>query len=357
MGIRLIISGGGTGGHIFPAIAIAHAIRSAAPDAEILFVGANGKMEMEKVPQAGYPIVGLNIAGIERSFSLKNLMFPVKLMGSLWQSFSIIRSHRPQVVVGVGGFASGPIMLAAQIRGIPTLIQEQNSHAGITNRWLGRRAGRICVAYSGMGRYFPEERILITGNPVRKDILDLAGKREEAQRFFSLDPSKKTLLIIGGSLGARSVNKAVEAGLPAFEKAGIQLIWQTGKSYSSSVSRDFAHPFITRMDLAYEAADVVLSRAGASSISELCIAGKASILVPFPFAAEDHQTSNARAMVEAGAAQLVADNEASATLVDAALALLADPARCAQMAAQARSLARTDADAVIASEVLKLARG
>lgn len=364
--MRLIISGGGTGGHIFPALAIANAIKAQRPDADILFVGANGKMEMEKVPAAGYRIEGLDITGIERSLSPKNLMFPFRLLGSLMAARRIISKHKPQAVVGVGGFASGPVLLVAQMMGIPTLIQEQNSFAGITNRWLGRRAKRICVAYPGMEKFFPKECILLTGNPVRKDILDLAGKRAEAMAHFNLDPSKRTLLVIGGSLGARSINLAIAAHLEQLSSSGIQVIWQTGKLFADKAKEVLdsaplaatcvqAHAFISRMDLAYAASDAVLSRAGASSISELCIVGKASVLVPFPFAAEDHQTVNARSLAERGAAILVPDKEAMQLAIDEALALMNDPARCAEMAAKAKSLALPTADDDIANEVLRLA--
>lgn len=363
---RLIISGGGTGGHIFPALAIANAIKARQPDADILFVGANGKMEMEKVSAAGYRIEGLDITGIERSLSPKNLMFPFRLLGSLLAARRIIKLHRPQVVVGVGGFASGPVLLVAQMMGIPTLIQEQNSFAGITNRWLGRRAKRICVAYPGMERFFPKEHILLTGNPVRKDILDLTGKRAEAISHFNLDPAKRTLLVIGGSLGARSINLAISEHLKALAESGIQVIWQTGKVYSDKALEILhslpdaakviqAHAFIARMDLAYAASDAVLSRAGASSISELCIVGRASVLVPFPFAAEDHQTVNARSLAERGAAILIPDKEASGKAVKAALDLINDSGRCEEMAAKAKALALPTADDMIADEVLRLA--
>ena len=358
---RFIISGGGTGGHIFPAIAIANALKRLRPDAEILFVGAQGKMEMEKVPAAGYRIIGLNISGIERSLSPKNLLFPFKLGGSLLQSLRILLEFRPDAVIGVGGFASGPVMLAASLRGIPTLIQEQNSYAGITNKMLGKRAKRICVAYPDMERFFPADRIVLTGNPVRQDILSMDGKREAGQKTFNLDPTKKTLLVIGGSLGARSINLSVEAHIDAFIKADLQVVWQTGKLFIDQAlktvetkgAKNFrVQPFITTMDQAYAVADVVLSRAGASSISELCLVGKPSVLVPFPFAAEDHQTKNAMALVKRNAAILVPDAKAKEEACQQALALLNDDARRSELSANIREMALPEADTQIAKEVL-----
>jgi UDP-N-acetylglucosamine--N-acetylmuramyl-(pentapeptide) pyrophosphoryl-undecaprenol N-acetylglucosamine transferase len=363
MSARFIISGGGTGGHIFPAIAIANALKRLRPDAEILFVGAQGKMEMEKVPAAGYRIIGLNISGIERSLSVKNLAFPFKLGGSLLQSLRILREFRPDAVIGVGGFASGPVMLAASLRGIPTLIQEQNSYAGITNKILGKRAKRICVAYPDMERFFPADRIVLTGNPVRQDILSMEGKREAGQKTFNLDPTKKTLLVIGGSLGARSINLSVEAHIDAFIKADVQVVWQTGKLFIDQAlkavetkgAKNFrVQPFITTMDQAYAVADVVLSRAGASSISELCIVGKPSVLVPFPFAAEDHQTKNAMALVKRNAAILVPDAQAMEHACEKALALLDDDARRNELSANIREMALPNADTDIAEEVLRI---
>jgi len=362
---RFIISGGGTGGHIFPAIAIANALKRLRPDAEILFVGAQGKMEMEKVPAAGYSIIGLNISGIERSLSAKNLMFPFKLGGSLLQSLLILREFKPDAVIGVGGFASGPVMLAASLRGIPTLIQEQNSYAGITNKVLGKRAKRICVAYPDMERFFPAGRIVLTGNPVRQDILSMEGKREAGHKTFNLDPTKKTLLVIGGSLGARSINLSVEAHIEAFIKADVQVVWQTGKLFIDQAlkavetkgAKNFrVQAFITTMDQVYAVADVVLSRAGASSISELCIVGKPSVLVPFPFAAEDHQTENAMALVKRNAAILVPDSKAKDEACQQALALLDDDARRNELSANIREMALPNADTDIAEEVLRISR-
>ena len=363
--VRVIISGGGTGGHIFPAIAIANAIKRLRADAEILFVGASGKMEMEKVPTAGYRIIGLNISGIERSLSPKNLMFPFKLAGSLTQSMGIIRNFRPDAVVGVGGFASGPVMLAATVRGIPTIIQEQNSYAGITNKVLGRRAKRICVAYPDMGRFFPSDRIVLTGNPVRQDILNMAGKREAGLTTFNLDTTKKTLLVIGGSLGARSINQSVEAHIDSFIKADVQVVWQTGKLFLDQATKAVEEKgtknirvkaFITTMDQAYAVADVVLSRAGASSISELCIVGKPAVLVPFPFAAEDHQTKNAMALVQRNAAILVPDGKAMEQACNKALDLLMDEGKRNELMANIKELALPNADTQIANEILNLIR-
>ena len=363
--VKVIISGGGTGGHIFPAIAIANALKKLQSDVEILFVGALGKMEMEKVPAAGYEIIGLNIAGLNRSNMLKNLTFPFKLIGSLLKSLKIIRDFKPNVVVGVGGFASGPVMYAANSVRIPTVIQEQNSYAGITNKLLGGKASKVCVAYDGMDKFFPAKNIIRTGNPVRQDILNLAGKREEGQKTFNLDPNKKTLLVIGGSLGARSMNLAVKANIEAFRKAGVQVVWQTGKLFideakkaveDANATHFFVSDFIYTMNQAYAVADVVLSRAGASSISELCIVGKPAVLVPFPFAAEDHQTKNAQALVDADAAILIPDNKAGAEACEASLNLLSNEAEMQKLSTNIKKLALPNADEVIAKEILKLAK-
>ncbi len=326
----VIISGGGTGGHIYPALAIANALKEDMPGVKILFVGALGKMEMQKVPEAGYEIIGLNITGLQRSLSPKNLLFPFKLLFSYLKARSIIKQYNPSCVVGVGGYASGPIMLAAQKKGVPTLIQEQNSHAGITNKRLAKRAKAICVAYEGMEKHFPKDKIVFTGNPVRSDILNVENKREEAQNHFGLDPTRKTILAIGGSLGALSINESLKKSMERFTgRTDVQLIWQTGK-YFYPKAKDLegqnvkVHEFIKRMDLAYAAADIVMSRAGALSISELCLVAKPSILVPFPYAAEDHQTHNAMSLVKNEAAMLVPDDEAREVLVDKTFALLED---------------------------------
>ncbi len=363
--VRVIISGGGTGGHIFPAIAIANALKKLEEGIEILFVGAQGKMEMEKVPKAGYKIIGLNIAGLNRSNILKNLGFPFKLIGSLLKSMSIIRQFKPQVVVGVGGFASGPVMYAASTKGIPTVIQEQNSYAGITNKLLGKKAKKVCVAYDNMDNFFPAANIIRTGNPVRQDILNLEGKRAEGHKTFNLDPSKKTLLVIGGSLGARSINLAIKSHIEDFKKADVQVVWQTGKLFieeakkavaEANADNMFVSDFIYTMDQAYAVADVVISRAGASSISELCIVGKPAVLVPFPFAAEDHQTKNAQALVDNDAAILVADNKSNEEACEHALRLLNDDAERDKLSTNIQKLALPNADEEIAKEILKIAK-
>ncbi|OWP62998.1 undecaprenyldiphospho-muramoylpentapeptide beta-N-acetylglucosaminyltransferase [Hymenobacter amundsenii] len=359
--MKLIISGGGTGGHIFPAVAIANEVRRRYPEAEILFVGANGRMEMTRVPEAGYEIIGLDIAGLQRSFTPKNLLFPIKVMRAVRKAGKIIEKFRPDAVVGVGGYASAPVLLAATSRGIPALIQEQNSYAGLVNKLLARRVQRICVAYDGMAKFFPADRLVLTGNPVRTEIAD--GQRAEALSFFGLDADRPVLLVIGGSLGARTLNQATAAALPRLQAAGVQLLWQTGKLYFPEAQQQAtpfaadnlqALEFIRRMDLAYAAADVVVSRAGALSVSELCLTGKPSILVPSPNVAEDHQTKNALALTTKHAALLVRDAEAGATLYDQALALLQDPAQQQQLSANIRALARPQATATIVGELLKL---
>jgi UDP-N-acetylglucosamine--N-acetylmuramyl-(pentapeptide) pyrophosphoryl-undecaprenol N-acetylglucosamine transferase len=362
--LKVIISGGGTGGHIFPAIAIANALKEKYNRVEILFVGAEGKMEMEKVPAAGYKIVGLNISGLQRKSILKNLSFPFKLFSSVRKSKAIIREFKPNVVVGVGGFASGPLLYAATKMGIPALIQEQNSYPGITNKFLAKKAKRICVAYDGMEKYFPKEKIILTGNPVRQDIKNLAGKKERGLEFFGLDANKKTVLVIGGSLGARSINEAIKNCLPEFGRKNIQLIWQTGKTFKAiadNASAEFTssgirvHDFISKMDYAYAVADVVVSRAGASSVSELCIVDKAAILVPYPLAAEDHQTSNAQALVTHHAAILIKDSEVGEKLLSTLFDLLANDEKRMKLEENILKLAFRDAAEVIASEVASIA--
>lgn len=364
MSTRVIISGGGTGGHIFPAIAIANALKRLAPDTQILFVGANGRMEMEKVPAAGYEIVGLDIQGIDRSSLWKNLALPLKLLKSLNKAKQIVRTFRPDVAVGVGGYASGPLLHAAGKMGVPTLIQEQNSYAGITNKRLGAKAARICVAFDGMERFFPPDRLLLTGNPIRRESVDIEGKRAEAAKLFGLSPERKTVLVTGGSLGARTLNECMRDGLGKFAAHDVQLLWQCGSFYHKSLMQGLGnaggdhvrvHAFLQRMDLAYAIADVIVARAGAGTISELCVLGKPVILVPSPNVAEDHQTKNAQALVGKDAAILIADHEAGAVLVDTALALVADTQRQKELAANIAKLAITDADEVIAREVLKLA--
>ncbi|GAB3730260.1 undecaprenyldiphospho-muramoylpentapeptide beta-N-acetylglucosaminyltransferase [Hymenobacter agri] len=359
--LRFIISGGGTGGHIFPAVAIANELRRRLPDAEILFVGANGRMEMTRVPEAGYKIVGLDITGLQRRLTPQNLLFPVRVFRSVRKAGKLIEEFRPDAVVGVGGYASAPVLLAATSRAIPALIQEQNSYAGLVNKLLAKRVNRICVAYDGMEKFFPADKLVLTGNPVRAEIA--RGNRAEALHFFGLDPSKKTLLVIGGSLGARTLNQATAAALARLREAGIQLLWQTGKLYFPEAQQQadqaaglHALEFIQRMDLAYAAADVVISRAGALSVSELCLTGKASILVPSPNVAEDHQTKNALALVGKGAAVLITDEHAAERLYDEALRLLSDPARQEQLSSRVRELARPDATVTIVDELLKLVR-
>jgi UDP-N-acetylglucosamine--N-acetylmuramyl-(pentapeptide) pyrophosphoryl-undecaprenol N-acetylglucosamine transferase len=323
---RVIISGGGTGGHIYPAISIANAMKEIDSSIEFLFVGAEGKMEMEKVPKAGFRIIGLPIVGIQRTQIWKNLFFPFKLLKSLLLSIKILRDFKPDVAVGVGGYASGPLLLAAKFIGIPYYIQEQNSFAGITNKALAAKAEHIFVAYPGMEKFFPAEKITLSGNPVRKDLIDAKGKKAKATAHFSLDAAKKTILIIGGSQGARSINQAVLAGLDRLAEAGIQVIWQTGIAFESTAKEAVSIPentyvsaFIYEMDLAYAMADLVISRAGASSVSEICLLGKASILIPLPGAAEDHQTENAKSLVSQNAAILVRDSEVKESLITEAL--------------------------------------
>lgn len=361
--IRIVISGGGTGGHIFPAIAIANAIRTAVPTAELLFVGADGRMEMEKVPAAGYKIIGLPIAGIKREFSADNLSFPLKLIRSLRKAGEILREFKPHAVVGVGGYASGPLLFMASRQGIPALIQEQNSYPGITNKLLSKRVGKICVAYDNMDRFFPADKIIFTGNPVRSDILNVSQKRTEAAAFFGLSADRPTLLVVGGSQGARSINKAILGGLNQLGNAGIQVIWQTGKSFLSEALAGIAalnnsgikaYDFISRMDLGYAIADAVVGRAGASTVSELCIVQKPAILVPLPTAAEDHQTKNCKSLVERNAAILVSDARAAEVLVGEALKLLNDPEKRQQLSENIAPMARPEAAKQIANEVLNM---
>ncbi|MBP7810594.1 MAG: undecaprenyldiphospho-muramoylpentapeptide beta-N-acetylglucosaminyltransferase [Bacteroidia bacterium] len=362
--LKIILSGGGTGGHIFPAVSIANEIKSIVPDVEILFVGALGKMEMEKVPAAGYKIIGLPIAGIQRKLTLANLKFPFLLLKSIFKARSIVKEFKPDVVVGTGGYASGPLLRAATSMGIPALIQEQNSYAGVTNKWLSKKASKICVAYEGMEQFFPKEKIILTGNPVRQDIKDVEQKRNEGQKFFNLDPNKKTLLVVGGSLGAKGINEAIGSGLQALADNNIQLIWQTGKPYFETAKQQTtsfkdkninAVDFISRMDLGYAVADCVISRAGAGAVSELCIVKKPAILVPLLTAAEDHQTKNAMSLVNKNAAILVRDNEAKEKLVKEAIALMNDSNKQRELQKNIGALALLNSANVIAKEVLKLA--
>lgn len=365
MEVRVIVSGGGTGGHIFPAVSIANAVKVLCPEAKILFVGAEGRMEMQRVPAAGYEIVGLPVRGLIRPlWSPKNIGVMIDFIKSRQKVKKIIRDFQPQVAVGVGGYASAPTLNAAHSMGIPCLIQEQNSYAGVTNKSLAKKAQKICVAYEGMERFFPAGRILLTGNPVRQALLENKQTKDEACQTMGLDSQRPVILVIGGSLGARTVNDSIAGGIEKFEKAGIQVIWQTGKYYAEECERiakeknaKLVTPqaFISDMATAYKAADIVISRAGASSISELCLLGKASILVPSPNVAEDHQTKNARALSDKDAAIFVADKEAREKLVDEAIALVADKAKIASLEQEVLKLALHDSAEVIAREVLKLA--
>ncbi|GGC37245.1 UDP-N-acetylglucosamine--N-acetylmuramyl-(pentapeptide) pyrophosphoryl-undecaprenol N-acetylglucosamine transferase [Parapedobacter defluvii] len=364
MAKRIIISGGGTGGHIFPAIAIAHAVKRLAPDTQFLFVGANGRMEMDKVPAAGYEIVGLDIQGIDRKSIWKNLTLPFKLYKSISKARQIVRDFKPDVAVGVGGYASGPLLHTAAQMGIPCLIQEQNSYAGVTNKRLGKKVNKICVAFDGMERFFPKEKILFTGNPIRRESVEIYNKRFEAAELLSLSPHRKTVLLTGGSLGARTLNECMLAGLDKLVNAEAQVIWQCGAYYYDELNRVVADrykdqvkltAFLHRMDLAYAAADIIIARAGAGTIAELCVVGKPAILVPSPNVAEDHQTKNALALVTKNAALMVSDAEAPQKLIDTALNLLNDRKQGAILEANIKQLAILDADEVIAREVLKLA--
>lgn len=360
---RLIISGGGTGGHIFPAVAIANAFRERHPNSDILFVGAEGRMEMTRIPEAGYKIIGLWISGIQRSLKFSNLLFPVKLVTSYWKAMRIIKDFKPHAVVGTGGYASGPIMLAATRMGIPSLIQEQNSFAGLANKQVAKKVGKVCVAYEGMEKYFPKEKIVVTGNPVRKDILVINEKRSKALSQLGFEANKKTLLIVGGSLGAKTINESILLGIEKLMDAQVQVIWQTGKAYYQEYKEQLAKydlktvrvvDFLREMDLAYAAADLVISRSGALAVSELCIAMKPCILVPSPNVAEDHQTKNAMALVEKQAAHLVADKDARNTLVDDAIKLLFDEARSAKLREEIAKLAKPNATNEIVDEIEKL---
>lgn len=360
---RIIISGGGTGGHVFPAIAIANAFRERHPGSEVLFVGAEGRMEMTKVPEAGYKIIGLRVAGLQRRLTLQNLLFPFKLIASLFKARGIVRDFQPDVVVGTGGYASGPIMMAATRKGIPAVVQEQNSFAGLTNKQLGRKAKRVCVAYEGMEKFFPADKIVLTGNPVRKDIVELASRREQALAKYNFSNTTPTLLIIGGSLGARTINESVLKGLDQLIASKVQVIWQTGKFYIDNIQKQVEgkeltkiriSDFVKEMDLAYAAADVVISRAGALSISELCLAKKPAILVPSPNVSEDHQTHNAMSLVRNDAAVMIRDNEAVSKLVNEALNLLNDNDRCAKLSKNIAAMGKPNAAIDIVKEIEKL---
>ena len=363
--MKVIISGGGTGGHVFPAIAIANAIRKERPDADILFVGAQGKIEMEKVPKAGYPIEGLWISGFQRKLTTKNLLFPFKLMGSLAKAYSIVSKFKPDVVVGVGGYASGPTLEVASRMGIPIVVQEQNSYPGITNRLLAKRANRICVAYEGMDKFFPKEKVIVTGNPIREGIFeDLASKKSEGYDYFDMDASKKTIFVFGGSLGARTINDAMKASTQHLQdNKNIQVLWQAGKLYIDEMKQTataqlpnvVVRQFIDRMDLAYAMADIVIGRAGALTISELCYVGKPAILVPSPNVSEDHQTKNALALVNQDAAILVKDANATKEMIPTALNAIANAEKLALMTTKISALRKESAAATIANEIIKLA--
>jgi UDP-N-acetylglucosamine--N-acetylmuramyl-(pentapeptide) pyrophosphoryl-undecaprenol N-acetylglucosamine transferase len=363
--LRVIIAGGGTGGHIFPAVAVGHALQRLQPGTELLFVGAKGKMEMEKVPQEGFRIEGLDIVGFNRTNLLKNIWLPIKLLKSRMHAKSIINEFKPNVIVGVGGYASFPVLHAGQGMGIPTLIQEQNSYAGKSNKILGKHAKAICVAYEDMQKFFPADKLILTGNPVRKAISDMSVSGKQGKEFFGLDESRKTILVIGGSLGAKSINESIDSMLDDLVKEGVQVIWQCGKPYHEQAkSRAAAYgssvkvfDFIREMNYAYAAANIVVSRAGALAIAELCIAAKPVIFVPYPYAAENHQESNARALVERNAAMMVRDNEAMTELGKKLKVLLHDTDMQEIMTQHLKELAIRDADERIAKKVIELAAG
>lgn len=360
---NIIISGGGTGGHIFPAIAIANALQETLPEYKILFVGAKGRMEMEKVPAAGYPIKGLWISGLQRRLTYKNILFPFKVIVSMLQAKQLLNKYKPSAVIGVGGYASGPMLKAAQQKHIPTLIQEQNSYAGLTNKMLAKKAKRICVAYDNMHNYFPENKIVFTGNPVRKDILNGEKIKNEALKYFNIDKNKKTVLVIGGSLGAGSINNAINSHLPILKKSNYQIIWQTGKLFINKAQEgvkncncDNVSPmaFISKMDYAYAAADVVISRAGALSISELCLVKKPVILIPSPNVAEDHQTKNAMALVKNDAAIMVKDKNTNSELIEVLNNLLNDSDKQILLSENISKMGKPNAAYDIANEIKKM---
>ena len=362
MSVRVIISGGGTGGHIFPAISIANEIKDRISNADILFVGAKGRMEMEKVPKAGYPIIGLTISGIQRNWrNLSNILFPFKLLSSLWKSYRIIKHFKPDVVVGTGGYASGPLLFVATRLSIPALIQEQNSYPGITNRLLASSVQKICVAYDNMQRFFPKDKLLMLGNPIRQDLVNNGRKKQKCLKAFNLDEHKVVLLVIGGSLGARTINQSIANMAKELDEKGIQLIWQTGKAFEQSATticdklpHAQSYPFIYNMDMAYNVADLIISRAGASTISELCLVGKPVILIPSPNVAEDHQTKNAQSLVQKKAAVMIKDNEAQKLLGSQITAILKDQDKQYELAKNIQSLAIANSSEMIVDEVLKL---
>ncbi|MCK0189473.1 undecaprenyldiphospho-muramoylpentapeptide beta-N-acetylglucosaminyltransferase [Arenibacter sp. F20364] len=356
---RFILSGGGTGGHIYPAIAIANELKVRYPDAEFLFVGAKDRMEMEKVPQAGYNIEGLWISGLQRKLTLKNLMFPFKVISSLMKAANIVRKFKPHAVVGTGGFASGPLLKVASGKGIPCVLQEQNSYAGITNKLLAGKVAKICVAYDGMEKFFPQDKLVKTGNPVRGDLVSLRSDKGDALSFFGLQPSKTTLLVLGGSLGARRVNKLIEQSLPFFKAQGIQIVWQSGKLYYEEYKKYESGDvkvvaFLNRMDLAYMAADIIISRAGAGSVSELCIVGKPVIFIPSPNVAEDHQTKNAMALVEKDAAVMIKEVDLDDKFETVFSDLLSTKSASEKLGANIKKLAMPNATREIVNEIEKL---
>ncbi|WP_407557357.1 undecaprenyldiphospho-muramoylpentapeptide beta-N-acetylglucosaminyltransferase [Winogradskyella sp. 4-2091] len=360
---KFILSGGGTGGHIYPAVAIADELKSRYPNAEFLFVGASDRMEMDKVPQAGYKIDGLWISGIQRKLTLKNLAFPFKLISSLLKSRKIIKTFKPDAVIGTGGFASGPLLQVASSKGIPSLIQEQNSFPGITNKLLGKKVNTICVAYDGLERFFPKEKVKLTGNPIRKDLLEVKNKQIEGKDAFTLKHNKKTLLVLGGSLGARRINQLIEANIEFFETQDIQVIWQCGKLYYNQykqyndLDRVQVHAFLNQMDLAYAAADVIISRAGAISVSELCIVGKPVIFIPSPNVAEDHQTKNAKSVADKGAAILIREKDLDADFQNEFSALISNEDKQKELSKHIEALALVNATNDIVDEVEKLLNG
>lgn len=357
--LRIILSGGGTGGHIYPAIAIANELKARFPDAMFLFVGASDRMEMEKVPQAGYDIEGLWISGIQRTLNLKNLIFPFKLLSSLLKARKIITNFKPHVAIGTGGFASGPLLQVAASKGIPSLIQEQNSYPGITNKLLGKKVDRICVAYDGLERFFPKDKLVKTGNPIRQDLLQINSKTSEGKELFKLKESKQTLLVLGGSLGARRINELIEQHIEFFKEQNVQVIWQCGKLYYEAYKKYDGfetvqvHAYINQMDLAYAAADVIISRAGASSVSELCVVGKPVIFVPSPNVAEDHQTKNALAVAQKDAALLIRESDLEDDFENQFMQLL-NPGKQEQLSENIKKLALVNATRDIADEVEKL---
>ncbi|HWS60530.1 MAG TPA: undecaprenyldiphospho-muramoylpentapeptide beta-N-acetylglucosaminyltransferase [Flavobacterium sp.] len=357
--LKFILSGGGTGGHIYPAVAIANELKSRFPNAEFLFVGAKDKMEMQKVPQAGYKIEGLWIAGLQRKITLQNAMFPFKLIDSLWKSRTIIKKFKPNVVIGTGGFASGPLLQMANMLNIPTVIQEQNSYPGITNKLLSKKSNKICVAYENLEQFFPKEKMILTGNPVRQDLIDIENKKAEAIHYFNLDPNKKTLLVLGGSLGARRVNQLIEKELDNLKALNVQVIWQCGKLYFDDYKKHNSDnvqvlAFIDRMDLVYAAADIVISRAGASSVSELCIVGKPVIFIPSPNVAEDHQTKNAKSIVDKKGALMLKESELDSNFILVFEALLKDLGKQEQLSKNIKQLALPNATKQIVDEIVKL---